>query len=400
MVSVMPLSFVDDLLSISKCGTDSLSLNTYINAQVETKRLRFHTPDVNGKSKCHYLHIGKRNKLCPELQVYGTQMQKVSEETYLGDIISEDGKNTKNIKSRLAKGLGIISQIMNILESVTLGEHFFATAVLLRETMFLNGILTNTEIWYGLKKSELEELENLDKSLLRQILNTPISTPSESLFLELGCLDINAVLKSRRINYLHYLATRNESEMINKFFLVQWKYPTNNKDWTEQVKCDLTDFEIPVDLEFIKSKSKSSFKTMVKMKAKEYSFFKNMENKLNHSKMEDIFYSELKMQNYLNSKKFTATQAKTIYSFRTRMANFKENFRGIQGHSPCPLCLFHMDTQSMAFQCPQLISEGLINGNLQDIFSENIPMELVNTLTKIVSYREKYMQEREVDKQD
>ena len=86
-------------------------------------------------------------------------MQKVSEETYLGDIISEDGKNTKNIKSRLAKGLGIISQIMNILESVTLGEHFFATAVLLRETMFLNGILTNIEIWYGLKKSELEELE-------------------------------------------------------------------------------------------------------------------------------------------------------------------------------------------------------------------------------------------------
>ena len=53
MVSVMPLSFVDDLLSISKCGTDSLSLNTYINAQIETKRLRFHTPDVNGKSKFH-----------------------------------------------------------------------------------------------------------------------------------------------------------------------------------------------------------------------------------------------------------------------------------------------------------------------------------------------------------
>ena len=41
-----------------------------------------------------------------------------------------------------------------MLESVTLGEHYFSTAMLLRESMFLNGILTNTEIWYGLSSSE------------------------------------------------------------------------------------------------------------------------------------------------------------------------------------------------------------------------------------------------------
>ena len=50
---------VDDLLTISRCGTASLALNTYVNAQIETKKLKFHTPDANGKSKCHVLHIGK-----------------------------------------------------------------------------------------------------------------------------------------------------------------------------------------------------------------------------------------------------------------------------------------------------------------------------------------------------
>ena len=90
-------------------------------------------------------------------------MERVTEDTYLGDIISEDGKNAKNIKSRVAKGVGIISEIKNMLETITLGEHFFSTALLLRESKFLNGILTNCDVWYGLTKEDINELESLDR---------------------------------------------------------------------------------------------------------------------------------------------------------------------------------------------------------------------------------------------
>ena len=34
------------------------------------------------------------------MQVHGTKIQKVSEDTYLVDMISEDGKNQKNIKKQ------------------------------------------------------------------------------------------------------------------------------------------------------------------------------------------------------------------------------------------------------------------------------------------------------------
>ena len=158
---------VDDLLTISKCGNKSLEMNTFVNAQIEAKKLKFHTPDEDGKTKCHFLHVGKSNASCPDLQVHGTKMQRVSEDTYLGDIISEDGKNTKNIKNRISKGVGIISQIMTMLESVTLGEHFFSTSVLLRESKFLNGILTNCDIWYGFNSAVIDEFEKLDRNFLR-----------------------------------------------------------------------------------------------------------------------------------------------------------------------------------------------------------------------------------------
>ena len=85
-------------------------------------------------------------------------------------------------------------------------------ALLLRESKFINGILTNAEIWYSLKKEEIKEFEDLDKSLLRMILNVPFSTPGESYILELGILPLEIIIKARRINYLYYLLTRKETE--------------------------------------------------------------------------------------------------------------------------------------------------------------------------------------------
>jgi hypothetical protein len=57
---ILPPAMVDDYLGISKCGFASLSLNTFITSQIEMKRLRFHIPDKQGKTKRHKLHIGKK----------------------------------------------------------------------------------------------------------------------------------------------------------------------------------------------------------------------------------------------------------------------------------------------------------------------------------------------------
>ena len=76
-VKVVPLGMVDDLIGISKCGHQSVELNTYITTQIEMKRLRFHVPDINGKTKCHQIHIGKSCEYCPVLKIHGYTMEKV-----------------------------------------------------------------------------------------------------------------------------------------------------------------------------------------------------------------------------------------------------------------------------------------------------------------------------------
>ena len=107
---------------------------------------------------------------------------------------------------------------MDMLKTVSFGVHYFEMAVTYRESMLVNGMLTYCESWYGLTQTEVDQLEDVDKLLLRQVFGVASSCPIEALYLELGCLPLSLIIKSRRINYLQYLAKRDSNEMLSKFF--------------------------------------------------------------------------------------------------------------------------------------------------------------------------------------
>ena len=65
-------------------------------------------------------------------------MEESQEEKYLGDIISNDGRNMKNIKSRVNKGKGIVSRIMTLLEGIPFGKFYFEVAVILRNSLLVS----------------------------------------------------------------------------------------------------------------------------------------------------------------------------------------------------------------------------------------------------------------------
>ena len=76
--------------------------------------------------------------------------------------------NDINIQSRVNKGLGNVTRIMNILDKVTLGNHYFKTAMLLRESILISALLTNAESWHGLNQTHANQLESIDKLLLKE----------------------------------------------------------------------------------------------------------------------------------------------------------------------------------------------------------------------------------------
>ena len=141
LVPISPLGLVDDLFTISTCGFEAQKMNQFINHKTALKRLQF------GTSKCVKLHFGKTcsETLCKDLYVDGWKQEVLtdpktgkyykseyfggpekmavkSEQTYLGDLISTDGRQTKNVQVRKNKGVGIINQICQILDTVFFGK--------------------------------------------------------------------------------------------------------------------------------------------------------------------------------------------------------------------------------------------------------------------------------------
>ena len=387
-VDIVALAMVDDLLGIAPCGLESLALNTFINVQIEMKKLKFHTPGLDGKTKCHKIHIGSKNEFCPTLLVHDTMMPEAASDTYLGDVISGDGSNKLNIQSRVSKGLGRIAQIMSMVEKISLGRHYFKVAFLLRESIFLSSVLTNSEVWYGVTKADLEELEILDRSLLKRIFSAPNSTPTTALYLETGCMRIGTTIKARRVNYLHYLVKLPEEEMLSRFFNCQW-LDEGQLDWTKQVKLDLADFNLPTNLEIIRKKSTFSWKTLVKKRAKEFELRNLLEIKeeKNKSKMKNLKYEMLKPQEYLAN--LDVWEAKAVFKFRVRMALFSGNFKGYGPPEPCPLCGQHDDLQDLCFQCPVVIGKLELTEKYENIYEKNISKRLARILIKIVEMRRK-----------
>ena len=342
------------------------------------------------KSKCNVMHVGSTKGICPQLQVHGTQMQQVQHATYLGDIISVDGTNDLNILSRISKGHGKVTQVMNMLERVTLGSHYFRIALMLRESIFLNSILNNSEVWYGLLDRQINQLEMVDRLLVRKFLDAPVSTPVEGVYLELGILSIGTIIRARRINFLRSLLAANENDMTYKVFITQWNNPVK-QDWVLQVKQDLKAFNIEPNLSNLRERSINSFKKLVKVKAFEYEFSRLMKAKNGHSKMDNLSYSKLEMQKYLRLENLYASGARTLFRYRTRMANFGENFREGSAAVNCPLCGLHLDNQEMAFyNCPVIKANVKIRGQYEDIFKKNVSTELVNTLDNISKFREEF----------
>ena len=390
LARIIPLAMVDDLLSITSCGFKTTEMNISINTLIELKKLEFHLPKPNKKSKCHTLHVGKINKFCPGMKVHGHQADRVDEAVYLGDIIRADGKNTSNIQNRVNKGIGQITKIMDMLKSVSFGEKFFQIANTLREATFLSGMLTNADVWYNLHKNEIEQLEQIDRMLLRTVLEVPDSTCVESLYLELGLIPIHIIIKARRVNYLHYLATMEQSEMLHKAFMAQWKYPTKG-DWVEEVQKNIEELEINMNLEEIKKKSANSFKRLVKIKTKEYALKYLVELSERHEKMDNLYYTDLKLQNYLQDEEIPVAEAKNLLRFRTRSAKYKENMKNSYSSIACPVCLVQPDTQVHSTQCPKVITKVKIQGDYKDIFTNDIPSDISKTLLKISKFREEFI---------
>ena len=259
---------------ISNCGIDSVLMNGFINSKTNQKKLQY------GVEKCHKMHVGSKNHLCPDLFIDSWEVKSVDAldtgvsslvdsftgsslvecsdyEKYLGDIICKDGSNTKNIESRIGKGAGIKNQIMDMLDDVCFGPYTFEVALVFRDSLLINSILTNSEAWHALSLAEIGKIEQADEALLRKILEVSQGCPKEMLYLELGCIPMRFTIMMRRIMFLQYMLQEDPNCLIQRVLQAQIRQPSKN-DFVPTVENIFEELDIHLSYEDIKNTSKQS----------------------------------------------------------------------------------------------------------------------------------------------
>ena len=173
---------------------------------------KLHVGHLQKPYKCQELFVDKwsevelRNDVTGDIETNdlfeGEQaVEEKSEDKYLGDIISTDGRNMKNIKARIAKGKGIVNNILTMLEGIPFGKHYFEVGIILRNSLLVSSMLFNSEAWYNLTSAELDLFETIDLLLLRQLLHAPKGTPQEMIQLELGSIPFREIIRERRLGF-------------------------------------------------------------------------------------------------------------------------------------------------------------------------------------------------------
>ena len=81
-----------------------------------------------------------------------TEIENVTEQKYLGFVLSSTGDNMANIKEIKKKSIGIVRTTLNKLNSLHLKNYYFECSVILMNVMIRCSILYASDMYYQLNE--------------------------------------------------------------------------------------------------------------------------------------------------------------------------------------------------------------------------------------------------------
>ena len=146
----------------------------------------------------------------------------------------------------------------------------------------------------------------------------------------------------------------------------------------------MKDLNLNLSSSEIKHSKKEDLQKQVKeaCKVSAIKYLNNIKSK--HSKVLHIPHPTLDMQPYLKPNQITISEAKFIFSVRTRMLDLKTNFRNKYSDVKCPNCE-EEDTQSHLLVCEKIVGPSSLITDIpiyENIFGKNL--EEILQVTRIL----------------
>ena len=104
---------------------------------------------------------------------------------------------------------------------ISLGKFCIQIGLILSNSIFTSKMLLNSEVWHSITKYQLEDLEKVDRALLKHILGAHSKTSTEWLHADTGTLNLRSSIQIRRLMYLWHILSRDKTELIYRIYQAQ-----------------------------------------------------------------------------------------------------------------------------------------------------------------------------------
>ena len=218
-----PIIFQDDIFKASEDIKSANDANVRMVKLVESKLLSLNL------DKSIYLVIGDkraRKNILKKLEtnpiVIDDHEMKYSESgKYLGDKLGPNLSSSvsETVKMRVGLASCAIYEIRAVVDdrrAETLAS--LPTAFMIWEMAVIPMLLNNAEVWVGMNKRTLKELDKLQLKFLRLILAVGTGCPIPMLYAETGTMLMSNRVLLRKLLFLHHVATLSPNTLARQVY--------------------------------------------------------------------------------------------------------------------------------------------------------------------------------------
>ena len=170
---------------------------------------------------------------------------------YLGDIITSDGKNEKNILSRENKAYALVRKINTTASSDVMYRIETKVILNLYDVYIIPSLLNNAQSWFLTAKEE-KQLDTIGIRVVKRLFNLPFTSPNVSVVYSFGLLYITQIVDKKQFIYLYKLITRAEPHFKHRMLDYQ---KMHNLGWAKRITDKLAEYELETNWDLIKRMS-------------------------------------------------------------------------------------------------------------------------------------------------
>ena len=248
------LLWVDDVVSCVEGKVAQINILKDIDNFAVKHKLEWST------AKCKVMRVGKHMDEQTEWRLGDKMIQETTQYRYLGDEVTNDGKNAENIKSRKQKIQATTATINTIASSEVISKVESTVLLELHERITIPALLNNCESWV-LNKTETDKLERVEIQALKNLFRLPPCTPNPAVIFTFGTLFTRQRIDQKQLIFLHKILNRHQK---NWTLMTLNTLAEHNIGWAKAIKDTLQQYSLPTQFDEIKIISKPEWTKRIK----------------------------------------------------------------------------------------------------------------------------------------